>query len=180
MRTPSFSPRCWPVRRRRRRCKRPRPLATTRSLCRWARGGGAPQRQPSRLASTTVHPVPCCLCTTTWDGPPAHACGVGGAIMHGRHIHGQGADDPCAGFQAVSRWLLGRRGLCVSARATRIGIQFSTDAVPPLCPYPPPQRSGSAREGKAGRFACDCKRHKGDAGARLRARQPVTSACEGQ
>ena len=58
MRMLSFSRRRWPERRRRRRCKRPRLLVTTRSLYQRARSGGAPQRQPSRLSSTTVHLIP--------------------------------------------------------------------------------------------------------------------------
>ena len=65
-----------------------------------------------------------------WDGLLAHACGVGGAITRGRHVHGQGPDDPRARLQAVSQWVLGRRGVRVSAsesNPTRYPLAF----VPP-------------------------------------------------
>ena len=67
-----------------------------------------------------------------WDGPLAHACGVGGAITRGRHVHGQGADDPRARLQAVSHWLFGRRGVRVSASESNPTVRTPLLTLVPL------------------------------------------------
>ena len=67
-----------------------------------------------------------------WDGLLAHACGVGGAITRGRHVHGQGADDPRARLQAVSHWLFGRRGVRVSASESNPTVRTPLLTLVPL------------------------------------------------
>ena len=57
-----------------------------------------------------IPPVPCCRLCAAVRGALTR-----GATMRGRHLHGQGADDPRARLQAVPRRLPRRRGLRVRA-----------------------------------------------------------------